>query len=118
MKMKCLYRSIVRGDLVKPGQTLDLTEEECGTDMIRAHFVAVEEAAGAGKGKPSPAAGASAPSPTGAAKVVVVAGLTRAEAMLRLQRAGHKIPANISDARLAERFGEAFSVAAGDAAGA
>lgn len=104
-KMRCLYKSMLRGDIVKVGQVLDLTDEECSMGVVKRFFVKVEDSAAGSK---DPAAG-SVPAESGA-KDIVVAGLTRDEAILKLQQAGQRVAFNISDKRLAERFNECFSV--------
>lgn len=98
MKMRCLYKSVLRGDIVKAGQVLDLTAAELQLDVVKRFFVAAEEAA------PGAIPGA-APSSAGQ---IVVAGLTREEAILKLQDAGQRVGERISDKRLAERFEETF----------
>ncbi len=90
MKMLCRQRTVLRGDVVRAGQVVDLSPAEAALPAVAAHF--------------SPAAGEGAP----AAERPVVAGLTRRQAIARIRDAGGRVPSGVSDARLAERFMEAF----------
>lgn len=110
MKFKCLFKSIVRGDLVKPGEVLDLTKEECALDVVKQYFVPVDEAPAAETRKS--AAGA-VPAPAGKA---VVAGLTRDQAIMKLQQSGARIKANITNSALAALYEQTFANAAEAAA--
>jgi len=101
MKMICLYRSILRGDIVKPGQVLDLSEDECKTDVVKRFFKAAEDAAPADK-----AGAASAPK---AASSGTIAGLTRDQAVAKLRQAGAKIKGNISNQDLAVLYNQTFA---------
>jgi len=103
MKMKCLFKSIVRGDIVKPGQILDLTEEECKADVIKGFFVKVEG---------GEAAEAAAPAPVTKQAYGVVAGLTRDQAVMKLTQAGVKVKGNISNANLVALYEQTFANAA------
>lgn len=102
MKMKCLYKSIVRGDIVKPGDVLDLTKEEADTDVVKKFFVPVEETSAAGK------TAVEAPSPAPAGKGLV-AGLTRDQAIMKLQQAGVKVKGNISNQALIDLYNQTFA---------
>lgn len=95
MKMKCLFKSVLRGDVVKPGQILDLTKEECRMDVVKKSFEAVESAPAGEKS----AAGAP----------VLVAGLTREQAMLKLQQNGVTVKGNLSNKALVELYNQTFS---------
>lgn len=97
MKMLCRQRTVVRGDVVRAGQVVDLSAAESALPAVAAHF--------------SPVAGGT---PQDAAGTPVVAGLTRRQAIARIREAGGSVPANVSDARLAERFMEAFGAAGGE----
>lgn len=95
MKMKCLFKSVLRGDVVKPGQILDLTKEECRMDVVKKSFEAVESAPAGEKSS------AGAP--------VIVAGLTREQAMLKLQQNGVLVKGNLSNKALVELYNQTFS---------
>lgn len=94
MKMKCLFKSVLRGDVVKPGQILDLTKEECRMDVVKKSFEAVESAPAGEKSS------AGAP--------VLVAGLTREQAMLKLQQNGVLVKGNLSNKALVELYNQTF----------
>lgn len=102
MLMKCLFRSVLRGDVVKPGMVLDLTDDECRMDVVKRFFARVDGAEGAKS--PSVAA-----IPKAAAKKPVVAGLTRDQAVMKLAQAGVKVTNNVSNAVLAEMYNTTFS---------
>ena len=95
MKMKCLFKSVLRGDVVKPGQILDLTKEECRMDVVKKSFVAVE--------------GASAGEKSSAGAPILVAGLTREQVMLKLQQNGVPVKGNLSNKALVELYNQTFS---------
>ena len=95
MKMKCLFKSVLRGDVVKPGQILDLTKEECRMDVVKKSFEAVESAPAGEKSS------AGAP--------ILVAGLTREQAMLKLQQNGVLVKGNLSNKALVELYNQTFS---------
>lgn len=95
MKMKCLFKSVLRGDVVKPGQILDLTKEECRMDVVKKFFEAVESAPAGEKSS------AGAP--------VLVAGLTREQAMLKLQQNGVTVKGNLSNKSLVDLYNQTFS---------
>jgi len=101
MKMKCLYTSVVRGDIVRAGHVLDLTEDECKTDVVKRFFTAVGEDAVA-----APAA-ASLSQPARAA--AAVAGLTRDQAIVKLRQAGARFRGNISNADLEVLYNQTFA---------
>lgn len=100
MLMRCNFKTILRGDVVKPGTVLDLTAEECALDVIKKSFTHV----GNGTGAKAPAAADSA-----AKDAVVVAGLTREQAIIKLQHSGAKFKANISNKALAALYEQTFS---------
>lgn len=95
MKMKCLFKSVLRGDVVKPGQILDLTKEECRMDVVKKSFIAVESAPAAEK------SAARAP--------ILVAGLTREQVMLKLEQNGCLVKGNLSNKALVELYNQTFS---------
>lgn len=103
MLMKCLFRSVLRGDVVKPGRVLDLTADECGMDVVKRFFARADGAAenaaaavhGAGK-RPDGAAG-------------LVAGLTREQVVMKLAQAGVKVRGNATNAALAALYGQTFA---------
>lgn len=99
MLMRCNFKTILRGDIVKPGTVLDLTKEECAMDVVKKSFTKV--AGGAGAKAPGAADGHGK-------DAIVVAGLTRAQAILKLQEAGAKV-GNISNKMLAELYNQTFS---------
>ena len=109
MLMKCLFRSVLRGDVVKPGRVLDLTEDECRMDVVKRFFVKVDGAEGA---KSPSAAAISKASTKGAAKKPVVAGLTRDQAVMKLSQAGVKVKNDVSNGVLAEMYNTTFANAA------
>ncbi len=106
MKVKCLFKSIVRGDVVKRGQVLDLTPEECKADVIRSSFVKVEGGEAEAPAAPAPVARADG----------LVAGLTRDQAIMKLTQSGAKVKGNISNRALAELYNQTFANAAEAAA--
>lgn len=95
MKMKCLFKSVLRGDVVKPGQILDLTKEECRMDVVKKSFVAVESASAGEK--------------SSAGAHILVAGLTREQVMLKLQQNGIPVKGNLSNKSLVDLYNQAFS---------
>lgn len=99
MKMKCLFKSVLRGDIVKPGQILDLTKEECRMDVVKKFFEAVESAPAGEKSS------AGAP--------VLVAGLTREQTILKLQQIGVAVKGNLSNKSLVELYNQTFSAISG-----
>jgi len=102
MKMKCMFRSIIRGDIVKPGAILDLTKDECEMDVVKSFFVKVDGAVAEES--------AAAPAPVAAkAAAGVVAGLTRDQAIMKLQQAGVKFKGNISNKELAALYEQTFA---------
>ena len=108
MKMKCVYRCIVNGDLVKPGAIIDVPKDLVSKPPYSSSFEVLDSA------NPAPAAGAAASDlPDGASgnvsDPILVAGLTRDQALAKLRAAGHTVPGNISNAKLVERYEEAFS---------
>lgn len=103
MKMRCMFRSVVRGDVVKVGQVLDLTEAECRMDVVKAYFVKAD-----GDAAPE-AARASAKSSAGGASGGVVAGLTRDQAVMKLAQAGVKVKGNATNASIAALYETTFA---------
>lgn len=100
MKIKCIYRCIVNGDIVKPDKVLDVDAELAKCEPYKSSFVALDASpapAGAGKGD---AAGTDE---------TLVAGLTRDQAIAKLRAAKVNVPGNISDPKLIERYNETFS---------
>lgn len=95
MKMKCLFKSVLRGDVVKPGQILDLTKEECRMDVVKKSFIAVESAPAAEKSS------AGAP--------ILVAGLTREQTIIKLQQSGIVVKGNLSNKSLVDLYNQTFS---------
>lgn len=95
MKMKCLFKSVLRGDVVKPGQILDLTKEECRMDVVKKSFEAVESAPAGEKSS------AGAP--------VLVAGLTREQTIMKLQQNGVTVKGNLSNKSLVDLYNQTFS---------
>ena len=104
MKMKCLFKSVLRGDIVKPGQVLDLTDAECEMDVVKAFFV---KADGAVTEKT-----VAVPAPAAPASAGVVAGLTRDQAIMKLSQAGVKVKGNISNDKLVAIYEQTFANAA------
>lgn len=107
MLMKCLFKTMVRGEVVKVGQVLDLTEAECAIPRIKEFFVKV----GAEAAPAAQAAGAATPAQATAVKAVV-AGLTRDQAIMKLQQAGAAVKGNISTKALVELYNQTFANAA------
>jgi len=104
MKMKCLFKSVLRGDIVKPGTILDLTDAECKMDVVKAFFVKADGSAADEKSVAVPVA---APASAG-----VVAGLTRDQAIMKLSQAGVKVKGNISNDKLVAIYEQTFANAA------
>lgn len=109
MKMRCLFRTILRGDVVKPGQILDLTDAECKTDVVKKFFVKAEGSAASGGASP-----VAAETPTKAG--TLVAGLTRDQVIMKLNQAGVGAKGNASNAALIELYSNTFANAAEAAA--
>lgn len=107
MKMKCLYASMLRGDVVKPGQVVDIDDREAGMDVVKAFFVKVEGDGGGGSAVPPPASGKGATE--AAAKPQGLAGLTRDQAIMKLAQAGVKVKGRTDDATLAEIYAQTFA---------
>ena len=103
MKMKCLYKSVLRGDIVKAGAILDLTDEEMKLDVVKTYFVKVEDATAADE-KAAVASPSRAPS-----EKAVVAGLTREQAIMKLNEAGAKVKGNISNSNLIAIYNQTFA---------
>ena len=104
MKIKCIYRCIVDGDIVKPDKVLDVDAEIAKCEPYKSSFVALDASpapAGAGKGdQGKDAAGTDE---------TLVAGLTRDQAIAKLRAAKVNVPGNISAPKLIERYNETFS---------
>lgn len=101
--MRCKFKSILRGDVVKPGQVLDLTKEECRMDVVKQAFTKV------GNGE----AGGKSPAADNAEKVTtLVAGLTREQAILKIQETGANVKGNVSNKALVELYNQIFANAA------
>ena len=126
MKMKCVFRCIVNGDLVKPGQVIDVAEVKTKTEPFLHSFVPIVKP-DLSAGKPAEGQGSQEP-PDGSAnqdqgdgqenqhhentthdEQKLVAGLTREQAIAKLRAAKVNVPGNISDNKLIERFEETFS---------
>ena len=117
MKMKCVFRCIVNGDLVKPGQVIDVAEAKTTTEPFLHSFVPIVKP-DLSAGKPAEGQGSQNPpdgftnqgqGDTQHAEHNLVAGLTREQAIAKLRAAKVNVPGNISDKKLIERFEEAFS---------
>lgn len=63
MKMKCVYRCIVNGDLVKPDKVLDVKEADAKQEPFKSSFVALQDAAPAPAGTAPAKAATAATSP-------------------------------------------------------
>ena len=100
MKMVCVCNCVFRGDTVRKGAVVEMSGEEAKGFPAASSFVPF----GGGD-----AEGPSAP-PSGGA--VLVAGLTREQAVLKLYQAGVSVPEKISAAKLRERFEETFGAGA------
>lgn len=104
MLMKCLSRSVLRGDVVKPGRVLDLTADECRMDVVKRFFVKVDGAAAENAAATVPSAGKR---PDGAAGLV--AGLTREQVVMKLAQAGVKVKGNATNASLVALYEQTFA---------
>lgn len=100
MLMKCLYRTVLRGDIVKAGDVLDLSDAECKTDVVKKFFVKVGGATVEAK------TSAVAPQPKAGE---LVAGLTRDQVIMKLQQAGVGAKGNASNASLIELYNQTFA---------
>lgn len=105
MKMKCLYPSMVRGEVVKAGAILDLTDSELKLPVVKSAFVPVAPV------DPTPAKATESGTATGESKgsPVVVAGLTRDQAIAKLQATGAKVKGNISNSDLIAIYNSTFA---------
>ena len=101
MKMRCLYRTILRGDVVKPGQVLDLTDAECKADVVKKFFVKADGSAATGDSSPAAADQGKAGT--------LVAGLTRDQVIMKLNQAGVGAKGNASNASLVELYNQTFA---------
>lgn len=118
MKMKCLYRTILRGDVVKVGEVLDLTAAECEMDVVKQFFVKVADA---GEGGTAAPAQVSTPSKAGAtsatttasaatsARAGLIAGLTREQALMKLTQAGVSVRRAMPMKALEELYNQTFA---------
>lgn len=102
MKYECMRKSMFRGDIVKPGTILDLSEAEEKMDVVKAFFVKV------GGDATVVCSAAAAPTPQ-TPKGTVVAGLTREQAMMKLQQVGAKVKGNMSNNALADLYNATFA---------
>ena len=102
MKMKCLFKSVLRGDIVKAGQVLDLTADECKMDVVKNFFVKVE---GTEAAKPASVPVPAAPK----GETGMFAGLTREQAIMKLTQAGAKVKGNISNRDLVAIYNTTFA---------
>lgn len=105
MKMKCLFKSVLRGEIVKVGQVIDLNDAELKTDVVKKFFVKVDDGTGADS-VAAPVAVQPAKSTT------VVAGLTRDQAILKLQQNGVSVKGNVSNKALIDLYNTTFANAA------
>ena len=110
MKMKCTYRCIANGDLVKPGTIIDVPKELVKTAPYSSSFEALEKATDSSSSRKGEE---SSDLPEGASgnvsDPIVVAGLTRDQAIAKLRAAKVNVPSNISNPKLVERYEETFS---------
>jgi hypothetical protein len=86
MKMVCTFKCQFRGDTVKVGEIRDLTAEEAKSHLA-ASFAKIGD-----------------DEPKADAAEVVVAGLTRDQAIAKLNELKVKIPSKISNEKLKERY--------------
>ncbi len=109
MKMICTYRCIVNGDLVKPGTIIDVPKDTAEKPPFASSFEALETSSAL---PTSVGQGGVSDLPSGAtgnvSDPIIVAGLTREQALAKLRQAGYHIPSKISTAKLVERYEEAF----------
>ena len=105
MLMKCLFRSVLRGDVVKPGRVLDLTTDECGMDVVKRFFARVDEAAAENAAADVPNAGKRLPDRAAG----IVAGLTREQVVMKLAQAGVKVKGNVANASLVALYEQTFA---------
>lgn len=104
--MKCLIRTILRGDLVKPGEIIDLTDEECSRDIVRANFAAVDSST---PSAPKGAEDTLSPQSTRGNAKTLVAGLTREQAIMKLRQAGVACKGNATNADIATLYNTTFA---------
>lgn len=107
MKMKCVYRCIVNGDLVKPDKVLDVKEADAQQEPFKSSFVALQDAnpASAGSGSTDGLADGN----SSATNEPLVGGLNRDQAIAKLRAAKVNVPGNISNQKLIDRYNETFS---------
>lgn len=96
MKMVCTSACVFRGDVVRKGAVLEVTEAEMEEYPARTSFAPAMDG---GEGRAAP------PSRGDGG---LVAGLTREQAVMKLYQAGVNVPERISMAKLRERFEETF----------
>jgi hypothetical protein len=105
MKIKCVYRCIVNGDIVKPDKVLDVAAELAKNEPYKSSFVALDASpAHAGAGDDDLVQGNAA-----VTNEMLVAGLTRDQAIAKLRAAKVNVPGNISNQKLIDRYNETFS---------
>lgn len=112
MKMKCLYKSIFRGDVVKAGTVLDVTDAEAKQDVVKRFFVKVADEVGGGK-----TASASV-STRARGNAGTIAGLTREQVIMKLAQAGVTASAATDRKALEELYNQTFANVAEAAEGA
>lgn len=103
MTMKCLYPTIFRGDVVKRGAILTVTDAEAEMDVVKRNFVKVD-----GGAAPVSAGAASAPA-ADPAPVGFVAGLTRDQAVMKLRQNGVRVNGRLSDENLKKLYETTFA---------
>lgn len=111
MKMKCLYKSIFRGDVVKAGAVLDVTDAEAKQDVVKRFFVKVADEVEGGKTAPaSVSTAASAAHPARVrGKAGTIAGLTREQVVMKLAQAGVTVNAAADLKAIEELYNQTFS---------
>ena len=108
MKMKCLFNSMLRGEVVKRGAILDLTTAEAELDVVKRFFVKVEDAGGETPAPDTPPAPERKPA-AAKASGSAVAGLTRDQAIMKLAQAGVRVKANITPDALENLYNQTFA---------
>lgn len=107
MKVVCVSSCIFRGDTVRKGAVLEVSEEEMKEYPAKSSFA---PAMADGEGGASPSGNDGKPDGMHGARDGggLVAGLTREQAVMKLFQAGVVVPEKISTSKLRERFEETF----------
>lgn len=100
MLMQCTRNVVYRGDAVRAGMVLDIADAEVNTTIVQSHFRCVAPAS-----NPPASQEQEDKKPSRS----LVAGLTREQAIMKLQQAGVKVKGNVSNAELVNVYNTTFA---------